>query len=201
MEINPEPKNPASQPPNILVVGDTPANLQLLSGMLKDRGYKVRPVSSGPEALQAAGRIAPDLILLDINMPGMNGYEVCQCLKADPALKEVPVLFISALNETADKVKAFGAGGLDYVNKPFEFAEALCDADIVRRIIGNSLGNALKFTPKEGQINTSVARKEKKLGIGLGLTFCKLAIEAHGGRIGLDSQIGQGSTFWFTLPL
>jgi signal transduction histidine kinase len=372
MQINPEPKSPPQQPPSILVVDDTPANLQLLSGMLKDRGCKVRPVSSGQEALQAARRIPPDLILLDINMPEMNGYEVCQRLKADPELKDIPVLFISALNETADKVKAFGAGGVDYVIKPFQFAEvdarvqthlelrrqkralqesyerlkelerlrdslthmivhdmrsplsaivaslellqtvmpaqpsdlasmlraarssaamltemvaqlldisrleagqmplhktqcdltktaqgvidslaastagrhlrlsapepvpALCDADIVRRIISNFLGNALKFTPREGEISTSVTRektavrvavkdngagippqyhqkifekfgqvdgKEKKLGIGLGLTFCKLAVEAHGGRIGLESQVSQGSTFWFTLPL
>lgn len=358
--------------PNILVVDDTPANLHLLSGMLKDRGCKVRPVSSGQEALQAAQRIPPDLILLDINMPEMNGYEVCRHLKADPKLRDIPVLFISALSDTADKVRAFGAGGVDYVIKPFQFAEvdarvqthlelrrqkralqesyerlkelerlrdslthmivhdmrsplttiltslellkavmpaqppelarvfqaargstamltemvtqlldisrleagrmplhktqcdlaktaqevihslaasaagrhlrlsapdpviALCDADILRRIISNLVGNALKFSPKEGEIDISIAReqaavrvavkdngsgvppeyhqkifekfgqaesKEKKLGTGLGLTFCKLAVEAHGGRIGLDSQVGQGSTFWFTLPL
>jgi len=104
-------------------VDDTPANLQLLSGMLKDRGCKVRPVPSGEEALQAARRIPPDLILLDINMPGMSGYEVCHRLKEDPNLKSIPVLFISALSETADKVKAFAAGGVDYVTKPFQMEE------------------------------------------------------------------------------
>ena len=82
---------------SILVVDDTPANLQVLAGMLKDRGYKVRPVPSGKLALLAAGRDPPDLILLDINMPEMNGYEVCEHLKADDRLKGIPVIFISAL--------------------------------------------------------------------------------------------------------
>jgi PAS domain S-box-containing protein len=111
------------EPPNILIVDDTPANLQLLTGMLKGRGCKVRPVPSGPEALQAVQRIPPDLILLDINMPGMSGYDVCKRVKEDPKLKDIPVLFISALSETADKVKAFSAGGVDYVTKPFQLEE------------------------------------------------------------------------------
>jgi DNA-binding response OmpR family regulator len=109
--------------PNILVVDDTPANLNLLAGMLKERGYKVRPVPGGKLAIQAVLNEKPDLILLDINMPEMNGYEVCEYLKAHDALKNIPVLFISALTETMDKVKAFSAGGVDYVTKPFQFEE------------------------------------------------------------------------------
>ena len=109
--------------PSILVVDDTPANLQLLAGMLKERGYKARPVPSGKLALQAAKSDPPDLVLLDITMPEMDGYEVCQRLKADTALQEIPVIFISGLNETMDKVKAFTAGGVDYVTKPFQFEE------------------------------------------------------------------------------
>ncbi len=109
--------------PSILVVDDTPANLQLLAGMLKERGYKTRPVPSGMLALQAALSEPPDLILLDINMPEMNGYEVCQSLKADEKLKDIPVIFISALNEVLDKVKAFAVGGVDYITKPFQFDE------------------------------------------------------------------------------
>jgi PAS domain S-box-containing protein len=121
--MNPKPMNMTPEPPNILIVDDTPANLQLLTGMLKGRGCKVRPVPSGPEALQAVQRIPPDLILLDINMPGMSGYDVCKRIKEDPKLKDIPVLFISALSETADKVKAFSAGGVDYVTKPFQLEE------------------------------------------------------------------------------
>ncbi|MDZ4200354.1 MAG: response regulator, partial [Kiritimatiellia bacterium] len=92
--------------PDILVVDDTPANLRLLSDMLKGRGYRVRPVPSGKLALQAVQREPPDLILLDINMPEMNGYEVCERLKADEITRGIPVLFISALDETLDKIKA-----------------------------------------------------------------------------------------------
>ena len=102
---------------------DTPANLQVLAGMLKDRGYKVRPVPSGKLALLAAQRDPPDLILLDINMPEMNGYEVCEQLKADEMLKGIPVIFISALTEQLDKVKAFAIGGVDYITKPFQMEE------------------------------------------------------------------------------
>src|ERR1700682_3253632 len=110
-------------PASILVVDDTPANLQVLAGMLKDRGYKVRPVPSGKLALLAARRDPPDLILLDINMPEMNGYEVCEHLKADDTLKGIPVIFISALTEQMDKVKAFAIGGVDYITKPFQMEE------------------------------------------------------------------------------
>jgi serine phosphatase RsbU (regulator of sigma subunit) len=122
--MNPEkPKSGAGPPASILVVDDTPANLQVLAGMLKDRGYKVRPVPSGKLALLAARRDPPDLILLDINMPEMNGYEVCEHLKADDKLKGIPIIFISALTEPLDKVKAFATGGVDYITKPFQMEE------------------------------------------------------------------------------
>src|SRR3984893_13988301 len=122
--MNPEKANRgAGEPASILVVDDTPANLQVLAGMLKDRGYKVRPVPSGKLALLAAKAHPPDLILLDINMPEMNGYEVCECLKADDQLKGIPVIFISALTEQLDKVKAFAIGAVDYVTKPFQMEE------------------------------------------------------------------------------
>lgn len=366
---------------DILVVDDTPANLQLLTGMLKDRGYRVRPVPSGQLAIQAIQNQKPDLILLDINMPEMNGYEVCKHLKSDAALKDIPVLFISALDETSDKVKAFAAGGVDYVTKPFQFEEVearvqthltlsrlqialetqnrqlqaaleqlrkmeelrdnltdmivhdmqspltaitfgldihmrhaaaklteaemapvaeaaicakrlsvmicsmldisrlesgkmplkiedldltvmivevmrylehlrpgcrlelvqkepvmvRCDREIMRRILTNIGTNAVKFVPEDGNVRFEIqqeaartkvlitdngpgipaqyhekifekfgqveARQQRKMySTGLGLTFCKLAIEAHGGKIGVESAFGKGSTFWFTLP-
>ncbi len=122
--MNPaQPKCGSDRPANILVVDDTPANLQVLAGMLKDRGYKVRPAPGGKLALLAARRDPPDLILLDINMPEMNGYEVCEHLNADHALKGIPVIFISALTEPLDKVKAFATGGVDYLTKPFHMEE------------------------------------------------------------------------------
>ena len=116
-------ENPVASTASILVVDDVSANLQVLTGMLKARGYKVRPVPSGILALQAARKAPPDLILLDINMPEMNGYEVCQHLKADESLRGIPVIFISALNENLDKVNAFAIGGVDYITKPFQMEE------------------------------------------------------------------------------
>lgn len=110
---------------NILIVDDTPANLRLLSNMLSDQGYKVRSVINGQMALTAIHAAPPDLILLDIRMPGMSGYEVCTALKADATTREIPVIFISALDEIQDKVKAFTVGGVDYVTKPFQFEEVL----------------------------------------------------------------------------
>lgn len=360
---------------SILVVDDTPANLQVLVGMLKEHGHRVRPVLEGRLALRAARAEVPDLVLLDINMPDMNGFEVCEQLKADPKLADTPVIFISGNTETVDKVRAFSVGGVDYVTKPFQMAEvearvathlelrrkrrelqesyeslrrletlrdnlvhmvvhdlrsplaaisaslevikwdaeeqhraelasdvemalhatrtiirlvnsvldvskmegtemrlqlALCDVvavaresldeleslvgtrrlvrdwpdepvmalvdrDVVARIMQNLLGNALKFTPSTGAITVAVeanddmvrvavtdtgpgipreyrervfekfgqveaASRGQKFSTGLGLTFCRLAVDAHGGRIGVDSEMGRGSTFWFVLP-
>jgi putative two-component system response regulator len=108
---------------DILIVDDTLANLQLLANMLKAEGYKVRPASSGAMALQAVTKKQPDLILLDIKMPEMDGYEVCTLLKNNPQTCDIPVLFISALSDVTNKIKAFNVGGLDYINKPFQFDE------------------------------------------------------------------------------
>ncbi len=360
---------------SILVVDDTPANLQVLVGMLKERGHRVRPVLEGRLALRAAKAEVPDLVLLDINMPDMNGFEVCEQLKADPKLADTPVIFISGNTETVDKVRAFSVGGVDYVTKPFQMAEvearvathlelrrkrrelqesiealrrletlrdslvhmvvhdlrsplaaisaclevikwdaeeqhrqelaadvemalhatrtiirlvnsvldvskmegtemrlqlapadmaavaresvdeleslvgtrqlvrdwpdepvmAVVDRDVVARVLQNLLGNALKFTPATGVITVTVEANDdmvrmavsdtgpgipreyrervfekfgqveavsrgQKFSTGLGLTFCRLAVEAHGGRIGVDSEVGRGSTFWFVLP-
>ncbi len=357
-------------PPSILVVDDTPANLQLLVELLSERGYRVRPVPSGELALRAVQASRPDLILLDINMPGLSGYDVCRRLKSDAATHDIPVIFLSALNEPSVKVLAFQCGGVDYVTKPFQVDEiaarvnthleirnqrarlheqnrklreaedlrdslvhmivhdmrspllgislnlellsetpefsadtrkmisdarlctqmlvhmaeqmldvsrlesgsmplelgpvdlgslvsdallgarpaagtrklvqlgepgmrATCDAALLRRVVANLLANAIKFTRPEGSITVRVLRetdavrvevqddgagipkeaqarifekfgqtsaKDARRGHGLGLAFVRMAIEAHRGAVGVWSELGQGSTFWFTLP-
>ncbi len=380
-----DPTNPAAEAPRapaILIVDDTLASLQLLAGALRNRGYRVRPVPSGKLALQTARAEAPDLVLLDILMPEMNGYEVCAAFKADPELAQIPILFISGMQDTEDKVRAFEAGGVDYVTKPLQLQEiearvhthlelarqrkeierqnraldesyrrlqeteslrdslvhllvhdlrspltaisghlelalmepekldadilrylsscsrsvkglcsmvtaildvsrleagqmpierqrvdlkelvgsavgtvevlaanhelaldlpeaslpAFCDPGLTERIVVNLVSNAVKHTRKGTRIVVKLEREPErfrisvsdngpgippeyrerifekfgqvegrksgqKLSSGLGLTYCKLAAEAQGGRVGLESEEGVGSTFWFSVPL
>ena len=110
---------------NILIVDDIPANLKVLGDILKSEGFRVRPVPSGKLALQVIEKEKPDLIILDIMMPEMDGYEVCRQIKSNQLFNEIPIIFISALNETGDVVKALKAGGVDYVTKPFQAEEVL----------------------------------------------------------------------------
>ncbi|MBI4785049.1 MAG: diguanylate cyclase [Oscillatoriophycideae cyanobacterium NC_groundwater_1537_Pr4_S-0.65um_50_18] len=110
---------------NILIVDDTPDNLRLLAGILSRQNYDVRTVINGRMALMAAATLPPELILMDICMQDMDGYEVCRQLKAMPQTRDIPVIFLSALDGVIDKVMAFGAGGIDYITKPFQMAEVL----------------------------------------------------------------------------
>jgi putative nucleotidyltransferase with HDIG domain len=109
----------------ILAVDDTPASLRLLTEILVNEGYNVRSAINGELALHAAVSQPPKLILLDVNMPGMNGFEVCHCLKKEPQLRDVPIIFVSALSEMTEKLKGFEIGGVDYVTKPFQREELL----------------------------------------------------------------------------
>lgn len=125
VEILPDQEVEATNKADILLVDDKPENLRLLSTMLEEQGYEIREAISGALALKSAQASPPDLILLDINMPGLNGYEVCQRLKADQTTSHVPVIFISAQDEAWDKVKAFSVGGVDYITKPFKVMEVI----------------------------------------------------------------------------
>ena len=110
---------------DILIVDDALPNLRLLSRMLKDHNYQVRGISNSAMVITVVNAEPPDLILLDINMPGQNGYEICRLLKTDMQTKEIPVIFISALDDVLDKVQAFSVGGVDYITKPFQVEEVL----------------------------------------------------------------------------
>jgi sigma-B regulation protein RsbU (phosphoserine phosphatase) len=110
---------------DILIVDDTPNNLRLLSQMLAEQGHRVRAVTSGARALEAVRTASPDLILLDIRMPQMDGFAVCEQLKTDAQTRDIPVIFISALDDVEDKVRALTIGGVDYITKPFQLEEVL----------------------------------------------------------------------------
>ncbi len=137
---------------NILVVDDTPDNLRLLSTMLTEQGYEVGKALSGQIALRSAQAAPPDLILLDINMPNMNGYEVCQHLKKNDQTEEIPVIFISALDDVFDKVKAFTVGGRDYITKPFQSEEVLARVQ-----------NQLRIQALQRALRTEQAKSERLL--------------------------------------
>ena len=109
----------------ILIVDDTPDNVRLLSTILTEQGYQVRKTLNGPRALATVQEFPPDLILLDVMMPEMNGYEVCAQLKASAQTSSIPVIFLSALDDVLDKVKAFDVGAVDYITKPFQGKEVL----------------------------------------------------------------------------
>lgn len=118
-----------SSAPCILVVDDQPHSLALLTEVLEHEQYEVWPATSGADALKKAEMLLPELILLDVNMPGMDGYEVCRQLKADPRTQLIPVIFVSALDESWDKVQGFSVGGADYITKPVDTLEALVRID------------------------------------------------------------------------
>ena len=363
----------AVKQPSVLIVDDTLENLRLLAYLLGEEGYEVRPVTNGRQALQAVEQDPPDLILLDINMPEMDGYEVYRRLRLNERCRDLPVIFLTAMADTDSKVRALNMGGVDYITKPFQLDEVLarvrthialqrtrtelaqsymrlraletlrddlvqmfihdmaspllavrihlenvkrqataldersreglreaagsaeelqrmindlldvsrleegkmpvrsavwdlsrmtrdltttfgtadrarqiqiesaetvkvtCDGALTRRVLENLLSNAIKHTPPGGPVRVSIAtrngrvrfevqdegpgvpspdrkkifekfgtvesRRDRKYhSTGLGLAFCKLAIEAQGGTIGVDPRSPEGSTFWFELP-
>ncbi|MBD1925534.1 hybrid sensor histidine kinase/response regulator [Trichocoleus sp. FACHB-90] len=157
---------------DILIVDDTPDNLRFLSSLLLDEGYNVRKATNGQMALTAVKTVPPDLILLDVNMPQMSGYEVCELLKKDSQSSSVPVIFLSALDDVMDKVKAFKVGGVDYITKPFKIEEVL--ARIQNQLTIKNLQNELQAqnTQLQQALNelkktqAQLVQKEKMLGLG-----------------------------------
>ena len=149
---------------DILVVDDTPDNLRLLIRILQKNGYKVRPVTNGSLALEAIQSSAPDLILLDIMMPDISGYELCQKLKAEPEFMEIPIIFLSALEEGINKAKAFEVGGSDYITKPFQVKEVL--ARVSNQLTVRSLQMELqqknqKLTEQNVKMQQEIAERQQ----------------------------------------
>ncbi|MBO9999144.1 MAG: response regulator [Cyanobacteria bacterium SID2] len=145
--------SPADPKATLLLIDDRPENLRLLSRMLARKGYETRSVTTGKMGLVVAEADPPDLILLDISMPEMDGFEVCQHLKANSSTAGIPVIFISALDDVMDKVKAFSSGGVDYISKPFQFAEVLARIE-----------NQLKLKRLQAQLEAQNAQLQREIG-------------------------------------
>ncbi len=154
---------------DILVVDDRPDNIRLLSTMLSERGYKVRKAVSGEMALTAIDTAAPDLILLDITMPQMDGFDVCQRLKAEEKTRYIPVIFISALDEVVDKVKAFSCGGVDYITKPFQVEEVMArvESQLTIRRLQRQMQRQNRLLQEEIQYRLEVDRVIQEQNISL----------------------------------
>jgi DNA-binding NtrC family response regulator len=168
-----EDKQPTSVPEEILVVDDTPANLRLLTELLTQHNYHVRPASNGALALKSVAAKIPDLILLDVSMPSMDGYEVCRRLKADGNSSRIPVIFISAFGDTRQKVTGFEAGGIDYITKPFEAEEVLarvrthlrlCQAEAALRNAQNTLELRVQERTADLQSSNQALRESEETG-------------------------------------
>lgn len=111
--------------PLVLIVDDVPKNLQVLGSILRNEDYKVAAATSGKQALEMLDKIRPDLVLLDVMMPGMDGFEVCKIIRSRPETAGIPIIFLTASTGTDDIVKGFSVGAVDYVTKPFNSAELL----------------------------------------------------------------------------
>ena len=177
----------STMPETILIVDDTPANLGVLVETLGAAGYQLMVAEDGEEALAQTARTRPDLILLDVMMPGIDGFETCRRLKAQAATREVPVLFMTALHETADKVKAFAAGGVDYITKPIEHEEALARVrtHLALRRLQRELEEQLRL--KERFIR--IAGHDLRNPLCLVLMSCELA-RRHGPSPDVEKYLG-----------
>ncbi|XGV97146.1 MAG: response regulator [Leptolyngbya sp. BL-A-14] len=157
---------------SILVVDDMPDNLRVLSALLSQRGYVVRKVLNGKLALKAVQAMPPDLILLDIRMAEMDGYEVCQQLKAMPRICDIPVIFLSALDGVFDKVKAFQAGGVDYITKPFQVEEVL--ARVEHQLTIRSLQQQLQQYSRDLETQVQIRTAQLQLAFDFEATLKRI---------------------------
>ena len=154
------------EPEKVLMVDDNPANLQVLQATLEGRGYRLLAARDGSSALTVTAKAAPDLILLDIMMPDMDGYEVCRRLKSDPATYEIPIIFLSALTQTEDKVKGLELGAVDYITKPFQPEEVIArvNTHLTLRCLQQQLSAAnAELTELNQNLEKKVEERSKEL--------------------------------------
>ena len=182
----------------ILIVDDTPGNISLLSSMLLERGYAVKVATNGRRALQIAEASPPDLVMLDVNMPEMDGYDVCRRLKSVDVTASVPVIFLSANDDVAGKVQAFRAGGVDYVTKPFQVEEVLARLETQLKIA--RLARALESSRVElqrqnhelGRRNLELSAQQRRTDLVFSALSEALSGRVLDGKYRLEQHIGAG---------
>lgn len=178
----------SNQKGDILIVDDIPENVRLLFEMLTGQGHEVRQTITGKQALQAIGCDPPDLILLDIMMPKMDGYQVCQHLKADPETRDIPVIFLSAKDKPIDRVKAFKVGGADYISKPFYIEEVL--ARVEHQLI--LVRQRQQLEAKNTSLQQEIEEREKvEIALKKQQEFLHLAIDANPNLIYVKDEQGK----------
>jgi two-component system sensor histidine kinase/response regulator len=194
---------PMPVPRYIMIVDDNPANLKLLEDMLLQQGYEARSFLLGSMAMAAAIKHPPCLFLLDINMPEMNGYDLCERLKSIHQLSEIPVIFLSALSGIEDKIKAFRSGAVDYISKPFQFEEV--HARVETHLKLHDLQRALQR--QNEQLETAVAARTIELSRAIEqlrvLDRSKsefLSLISHEFRTPLNGLLGAGEILMEELP-
>ncbi|MEM9213341.1 MAG: EAL domain-containing protein [Cyanobacteria bacterium P01_F01_bin.150] len=174
---------------DILVVDDVPENLAFLSKILREHGYKVRNALTGQVALNVARAAQPNLILLDIKMPEMNGYQVCNRLKVDPLTQDIPIIFLSALDQTQDKVKALEVGGVDYISKPFQAEELLARVGTHIALRAAQIQVQTLNTELERRVTQRTAQLEQEIGERLRIQQKVLYMATHDNLTGLPSRV------------
>lgn len=186
-----------------MVVDDQPSNIRFVERLLVDKGYRVRCFTMGRQALAAAAAEPPDLVLLDIGMPNMNGFEVCEQLKADATLRAVPVIFVSGHDEPEEKLRAFRAGGVDYVVKPYDGSELnarLTTHLTIKRLQGELEAQNAHLEDLVGVRTQELAEANRKLSLLDSAKSAFLQLIAHELRTPLNGILGVGELALLDLP-
>jgi DNA-binding response OmpR family regulator len=171
----------------ILVVDDQPANLKVLLSFLQEHDYRVYMVDSGQRALDILPKIQPDLILLDVMMPGMNGFEICRRIKADKDLAALPIIFMTALDSVGDKVTGFSAGAVDYITKPFQQTEVLA-----------RINTHITLRKRERELEEALEEIKKMTGILPICSYCKQIRNDEGYWQQVEEYISEHSEAMFS---
>lgn len=186
----------------VMIVDDTPENLHFLSKILKSKGFNTRPANTGELALASIRKKCPDIVLLDVNLPGISGYEVCRKIKSDPMIKDLPVIFISALSDVSDKLIGFESGGSDYISKPFQPSEVLARIEIhlqlyfSRQLIEDSIEQMTREIKRREDVENSLYNEKELFRMTLHSIGDGVICTDNNGKITMMNDVAKCVTGW-----